>query len=116
MSMSHSLELRPILLDHHVVEFIYSLPTANKYNKSTPKSFFISSVEDLIHPKISKGRKLGFEMPFEHWLENDYKNDFLNLLNSQFSVDLLNQPTLRKSNMTYRKEKLKDITGHCSFY
>lgn len=107
MSMSHSLELRPILLDHHVVEFIYSLPTANKYNKSTPKSFFISSVEDLIHPKISKGRKLGFEMPFEHWLENDYKNDFLNLLNSQFSVDLFKSAYIEKIKYDLQERKTK---------
>ena len=93
---------------------IYSLPTANKYNKSTPKSFFISSVEDLIHPKISKGRKLGFEMPFEHWLENDYKMIF-NLLNSQFSVDL-KSAYIEKIKYDLQERKLKDITGHCSFY
>lgn len=107
MSMFHSLELRPILLDHHLVEYIYSLPTNIKFNKSYLKSFFISSVRDLIDPKISKMKKLGFEMPFEYWLENDFKNDFYKLLNSQLANDLFQSAYIEKVKLCLKTGKAK---------
>ena len=44
MSMAHGLEIRPLLLDHVLVEFVYSLPERIKLSPAYPKKLFVDSV------------------------------------------------------------------------
>ena len=56
MSMSHSLELRPILLDHPLVEYVFSLPEKLKLKANFPKKLFVDSVSEII-PRSLRKRK-----------------------------------------------------------
>jgi len=83
MSMAHGLEVRPMLLDHPLVEYIYALPEKFKTGKYKDKSFFIESVLKYFPPELKNRKKMGFELPFINWMAGDLKPQFEELLNSQ---------------------------------
>ncbi|HBA82745.1 MAG TPA: asparagine synthase (glutamine-hydrolyzing) [Verrucomicrobia bacterium] len=71
MSMAHSLEIRPILLDHPLAEFAYSLPGHVKIMNGQAKRILYDASSDLVPEEIGKGVKQGFELPLQNWLKNE---------------------------------------------
>jgi asparagine synthase (glutamine-hydrolysing) len=71
MSMAHGLEVRPPFLDHRVVEFCYSLPTALKLRGFTTKWLLKEAVEDLLPPGIARRGKQGFSLPIKNWMRGE---------------------------------------------
>lgn len=67
MSMHFGIELRPMLLDHILSEYIFSLPSNFKFDGKTHKRIFIDAVRDLLPDKIIARRKSGFELPIWEW-------------------------------------------------
>ncbi len=86
MSMAHGLEIRPLLLDHVLVEFVYSLPERIKLNPAYPKKLFVDSVSEIIPEELKKRKKMGFEMPFVQWMQGPLKNEFIELLKSEHAL------------------------------
>ena len=68
MSMAHSLEVRPILLDHVLAEFAFALPSHHKLNARGGKAIFAEALRDLLPPSILERPKRGFELPLLRWL------------------------------------------------
>jgi len=68
MSMAHSLEARTPLLDHHLVEFVATLPYDLKVRGLTSKYLFKRAVRDLVPAPLLRQRKQGFSMPIGRWL------------------------------------------------
>ncbi len=73
-SMGHGLETRSPFLDHHVVEFISTLPTDLKLRGRTAKYLLKYAFRDLIPPKIAKRRKMGFGVPIADWFRGELKD------------------------------------------
>lgn len=76
MSMAHGLELRVPFLDHRLVEFILQLPDKMKY-PNTPKKLLVDSFKHTLPPEIINRPKMGFTLPWAHWLKNELY-DFAN--------------------------------------
>lgn len=82
-SMQHSLELRPPLLDHELVEFCFSLPSDFHNQGSDLKFLFKNSVKKTLPPEILNKPKQGFSLPYKSdvWkkelteLKNEYISD-----------------------------------------
>ena len=70
ISMAHTLELRVPFLDHELVEFVLSLPDSIKY-PHTPKKLLTDSLPDLLPNYIVNRPKMGFVLPWAHWLKNE---------------------------------------------
>jgi asparagine synthase (glutamine-hydrolysing) len=70
MAMRHHKEIRPILLDHKLVEYALALPANYKLNKKILKD----CLADLIPDFVLKGKKLGFELPYDLWLSDLINN------------------------------------------
>ena len=68
MSMAHALEVRPVLLDHKVVEFAASLPGEAKADRVRGKKLLIDACRDLLPIDVERRRKLGFELPLVRWI------------------------------------------------
>jgi asparagine synthase (glutamine-hydrolysing) len=68
MSMAHSLEVRPVLLDAPLAEYVFSLPGDMKVAGNVGKKLFLDALGDLIPPEIATRRKMGFELPLAEWL------------------------------------------------
>jgi asparagine synthase (glutamine-hydrolysing) len=69
MSMAHSLEVRPILLDHRVVEYVLALPPAIRLRN---KKLLLDATEQYLPagllPELASRPKRTFTFPFERWL------------------------------------------------
>jgi asparagine synthase (glutamine-hydrolysing) len=67
-SMTHSLEARAPLVDHHVVELGVALPGRMKLRRQTGKYLLKRAFADLIPKEIVERRKKGFALPTGRWL------------------------------------------------
>lgn len=81
-SMAHSLEVRPILLDHPLVEHAFALPDCAKLRDGQGKAAFSEAVRDLIPPACARRRKSGFELPFGRWAAGALRTRFAEALDS----------------------------------
>lgn len=86
MSMAHSLEVRPVLLDDRIVEFVLSAPGPVP---GRPKELLLEAMKrfmrgDLVADLKSR-RKRSFNFPFTKWLARDLQP----ALGQTFSAELL---------------------------
>ena len=87
-SMASSLEVRPVLLDHELVELALSLSDNAKVGKKYLKEIFIESVKDIIPEFVYKREKSGFVMPVVVWMNTILNNRFKTLLDGNFKAIL----------------------------
>ena len=74
MSMAHSIEVRPVLLDHRVVEFLLPVPSSVRMQQKrllldATKAFLSSA---LLADLESRGKRT-FTFPFKRWLSRDLR-------------------------------------------
>jgi len=85
MSMASSLEVRVPLLDHKLVEWVYSLPGAMKTGRH-PKQLLVEALGLKLPPEITDRGKMGFALPFERWLRTPLKPFVSDVLSDQDAV------------------------------
>ncbi|HEY4085659.1 MAG TPA: asparagine synthase C-terminal domain-containing protein, partial [Bryobacteraceae bacterium] len=67
MSMAHSLEVRPPLLDHRIVEFAARLPEKLKINGGQKKFILKSLMRDKLPQSVLNRPKAGLDIPAHEW-------------------------------------------------
>ena len=88
MSMANSVEVRCPFLDHHVVEFAFSLPSEYKINKAGRKRIVKDAFRNILPPEIYNRGKRGFEIPMLKWFREElHTYIFDDLLNEKFVKD-----------------------------
>jgi asparagine synthase (glutamine-hydrolysing) len=80
MTMACSLEARPPLLDHHLVEAAFTLPSAHKLHGATQKAVMKRAVADLLPREILERPKRGFGVPINAWFRGPLKDPVIQLL------------------------------------
>ncbi len=85
MSMSSALEVRVPLLDHKLVEWVYSLPGAMKTGRH-PKQLLIEAMGAELPAEIANRKKTGFALPFERWIRTSLKPFVSDALNDTEAV------------------------------
>lgn len=73
MSMSVALEVREPFLDYKLVEFVLGVNDEQKF-PHTPKKLLTDSLGDLLPNEIVNRPKMGFTLPWKHWLKNELKD------------------------------------------
>jgi len=73
MTMANAIELRVPFLDHRMVEFAATLPTALKLHKGTGKTLMRKTMADSVPPAILKRPKKGFPVPIRQWLKTELR-------------------------------------------
>ena len=68
MSMAHALEVRVPLIDHKLIEFLFTLPGRCKVDARQQKPLLVRPLEGLIPNECINRPKKGFELPFFVWL------------------------------------------------
>jgi len=72
MSMAVALEVRVPFLDYKLVEYVIGL-SDNLKTPTTPKKLLIDSLGDLLPSEIVNRKKMGFTLPWKHWMKNELK-------------------------------------------
>jgi asparagine synthase (glutamine-hydrolysing) len=86
MSMAHSIEVRPVFLDHRVVEFLLPVPSSIRMQQ---KRLLLEAAEAFLPPDLladlASRRKRTFTFPFQSWLSHDLRH----VLKEAFAPDRL---------------------------
>ena len=72
-TMSHGLEARSPLLDHHLVKYVAGLPGNLKLRGLKKKYILKQALRDVLPPQVLKRRKRGFDVPIGRWLKDELK-------------------------------------------
>jgi asparagine synthase (glutamine-hydrolysing) len=71
MTMAHSLEARPPLLDHRLAEFAATIPAHLRLRGGTTKYLFKQAMRGILPDGIIDRQKHGFAVPLARWLRGD---------------------------------------------
>jgi asparagine synthase (glutamine-hydrolysing) len=74
MSMAHALEVRVPMLDHTLVEYLLSIPSALKVSETSPKQLLVEAMGTDLPPELVNRPKMGFTFPWKMWLKNELKD------------------------------------------
>jgi asparagine synthase (glutamine-hydrolysing) len=102
MSMAHALEVRVPLLDHKLVEYLFTLPGAIKLDEDQPKPLLTKALNGDLPRECVHRPKRGFELPFPVWLRQS--------LLTQVRSKLLNPAEGPRE--IFRLEGLKGVWEH----
>ena len=72
-SMAHSLEVREPLMDHELVEWLATLPSAHKIQGQEGKAIFKKSMEPYLPHEVLYRPKMGFSVPLARWFRGPLK-------------------------------------------
>jgi asparagine synthase (glutamine-hydrolysing) len=72
-AMANSLEVRCPLLDHKLVEFAASIPSAMKLGPAGGKDILKDTMREMLPPEILDKPKTGFGMPLKDWFRGDLR-------------------------------------------
>jgi len=86
-SMSVALEARSPFLDHAVAELAARMPVELKFQPGHGKKILIETFSDLLPPEIQTRPKMGFGVPIDHWMRNEYRNLLGAVLLSEQALD-----------------------------
>jgi asparagine synthase (glutamine-hydrolysing) len=87
MTMAHSIEARPPLLDHKLVEFAATVPAHMRLRNGTTKYLLKQAMRGVLPDGIIDRPKRGFAVPLAQWFRGEL---------SGFVRDLLLSPTCRQ--------------------
>jgi len=72
MSMASALEVREPFFDYELVEYLLQVPDTLKY-PHYPKSLLVESLAPLLPDEIVHRPKMGFSLPWKHWLRHELR-------------------------------------------
>jgi asparagine synthase (glutamine-hydrolysing) len=72
MTMAHSLEARPPLLDHKLLEFAARIPSELQIRGNTTKHLFKQAVSDIVPRHVRERPKQGFAIPLGSWFRGPW--------------------------------------------
>jgi asparagine synthase (glutamine-hydrolysing) len=75
VTMACSVEGRDPFLDHHLVEFVLSLPPRLKYHRGVGKVALKNAVRHLLPPEVTTRKKQGFGTPAKEWLRGPFGDE-----------------------------------------
>ena len=110
LSMANSLELRPVLLDHKLVEFAFWLRDDFKIRDGRMKAVFVDAIKDLIPKEVYTRKKSGFEMPYVFWMNGIFNKEFLSLLEDKTLEEIFEKSYLEnlKKRVKFKKTQRRD--------
>lgn len=108
MSMAHSLEVRPVLLDHPLAEFAFGLPGELKISGTETKKIFRDAVRDLVPEEIGSRTKKGFALPLGEWLAGSMRSRAVDALESSEARAVFDRGFLQEAKSAVATGRLTD--------
>jgi asparagine synthase (glutamine-hydrolysing) len=108
LSMSQSLEVRPMFLDHILASYAFGLNANYKVTFKQKKRVLYDACKDLILPEIFNKKKVGFELPLTFWLQTIFKSEYLDLLKNENTFQLFSVEYIIQLKNNINEEKLSN--------
>ena len=105
-SMSNSLEIRPLFLDHELIEFVSKSLNYSKKINTNPKFELNKIYNDNF--QIKQNNKIGFEIPLYKLLNENLKEDIIERLHKKDDIFLNSYKENLKKKMK-NKQNLSEI-------
>jgi asparagine synthase (glutamine-hydrolysing) len=105
MTMAHSIEARPPLLDHRVVEFAATIPARYRLRDGTTKYLLKRAMRGVLPDAIIDRPKHGFAVPLARWFRGEL---------ADFARDVLLSDTCRQRDLFEPKHVERLIRLHTS--
>lgn len=90
MSMLHSLETRVPLLEHELIELVFSCPEKVRFKSKILKYIFKKILSKELPEVIIDRKKQGFGVPLSSWFRNELKNTAILLIDNLIDDPFLN--------------------------
>jgi asparagine synthase (glutamine-hydrolysing) len=74
MTMAHGLEARVPFLDHHLVEWAFTVPARHKIRQGSGKVLMKTAMERHLPHEILHRRKQGFNVPMKIWMRGELRD------------------------------------------
>jgi asparagine synthase (glutamine-hydrolysing) len=87
MSMAHSLEARPVLVDYKIVEFAAAIPGNLKLKKNNLKYILKRVAERYLPKPLIDRKKQGFSFPLGRWMRGELAPFVTQLMNQSRFVE-----------------------------
>lgn len=75
--MANSMEVRVPFVDKELAQFILGIKGEMKTKNAEPKFLLKKALENIVPNEVLYGRKMGFGVPYSHWLKTSLKDYFL---------------------------------------
>ena len=114
-TMAASIESRVPFLDNNLAHYAMSLPSKYKIRGTQKKYILKKALEGIVPNSILYGSKIGFGVPFQHWLRDSMANFMIDNIRSTnwFNKDvefLMQQHIQRKKDNGYILWKLLNLS------
>lgn len=109
MSMHHSLEVRPVLLDYQLAEFVFSLPGHLHFNQKINKPVLSRAVSDMLPNETVTRDKKGFELPLVEWMSGPLRERIIDVFSSRNSSDVFSKAFLAQLRTSVEENKIHGI-------
>jgi asparagine synthase (glutamine-hydrolysing) len=73
MTMAHGLEARVPFLDHHLVEWSFTVPGVHKLSNGSGKRLIKEAMAGDLPAEVLHRPKQGFNVPMKHWMKSDLR-------------------------------------------
>lgn len=115
-SMAHSLEVRPPLLDNHIIDFAFNLPSQFKLKKRTSKYILKKLALRWIPAEIVNRKKRGFAIPLSRWIAGPLQPMLAKILHESplWDLDLVNHKvavTWNEEHLSHKVDRSKSLWG-----
>lgn len=109
-SMQHSLETREPLMDHKLIEFAATIPSALKIKNGEGKYILKKAYENRLSHDLLYRPKMGFGVPIADWFKNQLRSEIHQKFSSGALVDsgLFNMQVLQR----FQSEHEQGIRDH----
>ena len=82
-SMAQSLEVRVPFLDHHLVEWLMTVPSTHKLHNGVGKAMLKAAMKDFLPHDVLYRKKKGFSVPLADWMRGPLKERVASMMNSE---------------------------------
>jgi asparagine synthase (glutamine-hydrolysing) len=107
--MANSLEVRPVLLDHKLAEFVFALPSRLKLSQTMNKPTLVGALGDLLPDVLIHRAKMGFELPLLEWLSGPLQDRARSAFSSQVAKAIFSPRFLQQTTDNLRAKQCSSI-------